>query len=335
MTCRCGAEFCYVCGARWRTCACTMEQLHAHKQAADSRRYARDLRQTREEAEVAEALRLIEEFEREEERKAILLRLERERVERERREEELRERLQREEKRCEAVRVKFQELRQLLENLYQRQRFEIIGDHGKEENLLTYEAQSSLTALKEQNGVGRNALAIEGNKRLAKVKKALVDEYVVRVQQEREVEEEYQRQLHVYWSDKADGDVQIEAALLSLKRRMDRGHRAWSKWMQKELDTQHFLVQEEQTIQIELMNETEKRLSRENKHERQAFLKRKRAELEWTDVVIQERETMLRALEDQDIGDGDDMADLLAEGGSDEWVAVDELDEYRVPGAFR
>ncbi|KAK4132308.1 hypothetical protein BT67DRAFT_85533, partial [Trichocladium antarcticum] len=38
MTCPCGGQFCYVCGARWRTCACTAAQLDGIKALAGVRR---------------------------------------------------------------------------------------------------------------------------------------------------------------------------------------------------------------------------------------------------------------------------------------------------------
>ena len=42
MTCRCGGQFCYVCGAVWRTCACSMDDLHRVKEQAETRRAQRN-----------------------------------------------------------------------------------------------------------------------------------------------------------------------------------------------------------------------------------------------------------------------------------------------------
>ncbi|KAK9417052.1 hypothetical protein SUNI508_09070 [Seiridium unicorne] len=335
MTCRCGAEFCYVCGLRWRTCGCTMEQLHTVKQEAEVRRLARNEREAQEQAELADVLRLIEEFEREEARKAHLLRLERERQEREQREKELRERMQKEGERRRALAVKFQGLRRDLANLHERQRVEIVREHSKAEDILQYKAESTMTALVEKYTVERQVIVSQCNKRLLDFKSALDHEYATRVKQERQVEEEYQRRLQAYWAGKSGGDAQMEDALLALKRRMDKGYRVWSKWMTNELETHRFLVQEDQAIQLELMDEAEKRLARESSQQRKAFISRKQAELKWVETVVQERETMVNDMEVDEIEDGDDIDAWLAQAGLDDTVAGDDLWEYQVPGAFR
>jgi hypothetical protein len=312
-----------------------MEQLHTVKREAEVRRHVRDERQAQEEAELAEALRLVEEFEREEATKAHLLRLERERVRRAQREKELRERARREEERRKACEVKFHGLRQELDNLHERQRVDVVREHGKEESVLQYKAEATRVSLQEQNAAEREVLVSDGKKRLLDFMSTVDDEYAARVKQERQIEDDFHQQLGAYWTGKTDGDAQVEAALVSLKRRMDKRHRAWSKWARNEVETHHFLMREEQAIQLELMQEAEKRLARENNQQRQAFVSRKQAELKWADLLVQERETMLNDLEVDEIEDGDDIGALVAELDSGDVFTDDDLEEYQVPGAFR
>ena len=71
ITCRCGAQFCYLCGVRWHHCECTMEQLVAHKRDAGLRRKARLERELAENAWLRNTLRLIEQFEADEQRARV------------------------------------------------------------------------------------------------------------------------------------------------------------------------------------------------------------------------------------------------------------------------
>ncbi|KAI1852338.1 hypothetical protein JX266_002516 [Neoarthrinium moseri] len=336
MTCRCGAQFCYVCGARWRTCACTMEQLHALKQNAAIRRRDRQAEQEREEAEIAEALRQVEEFEREEARKAELLRLERERIEEERRARELQERIQREGERRAAVEAKFHELRERLGDVHEGQRIAVVSEHGEEQSALRYESETAAQALREKNSADRETVAAATADMVAERERAVGRDYAARVKHERQIEDEYQRQLGAYWAGKRGGEEQAEAALLALRRRMDKGFRAWRKWMDNEFDNYRYIVQEEQSIQFEMMEEAERRLAQINQRDQEAFARRKIAELQWVDVVIKEREMMLNEMEVDELENGEDIEAWFAEEEAlNAADAIDDLhSEYRVPGAF-
>ncbi|KAI0136725.1 hypothetical protein BJ170DRAFT_28141 [Xylariales sp. AK1849] len=335
MTCICGAEFCYVCGARWRTCGCTMEQLAAVKRSAATRREAREAEQAREEAELAEALRLIEEFEREEALKAELLRQEQERLAEERRQRELEERIKKEGARRRAVEIKFGKLRESLGNLHEIQVLAVARDHGKEESVMNHEAESAMEKLQEEQKADREAVLAETSAKLTERECALNSDYIARLNQERCIEEEYHLQLQVYWAGKKGGEQKVEIAFLDLKRKMDQGFRAYRKWKENELEAYQFLVKEEGAIQLELMQEVERRLVQTSVEQQEAFAKRRAADLRWLSVVIEERDSMLNEMEVDEIENGEDIDTWFAE---DVLNNVDDMDddlqEYKVPGSF-
>ncbi|CAJ2501191.1 Uu.00g040440.m01.CDS01 [Anthostomella pinea] len=309
MTCRCGTQFCYVCGARWRTCACTMEQLAALKTDVAGRRRARMEREEREEAEIREALRLVAEFEREEELKAELLRQVQGRVEEERRRRELEERIRREGERRREAEARWKEVRGVLEGVHERQRILVRENHEREEMDLLSRNTTALEALREKKTRDREALLATSESKVNKRETALRNEYAARVAEERRIEEHYHTQLKTYWTGKIDGEAKAEAGLRKLRRRMDRGFQEWKKWSDHELSNYRYRREEERAIQEELMQEAERQLEDSAQGEKDEFIKRRAAELRWT------------ALDDVTIPD----------------VVLDVLDtqqEYRVPGAF-
>ncbi|ETS87085.1 hypothetical protein PFICI_00913 [Pestalotiopsis fici W106-1] len=327
MTCRCGAQFCYVCGAPWRTCGCTEGQLRQIKQDAQTRRLERDAQTRREEADLAEALRQIEEFEKEEAIKAHLLMIEREYQEKQQREKEARERLRLEGERRKAVESKFQELRWELLELHMRQRVEVEREHGKEENLIKYEIEDSTTRLRDANHVQREAAAKEARNDFEEFRAALKTEYNARVKYETQLETQYQEQLQVYWANQEGGQEQIETALLDVRRRMDKGHRAYCRWLQSEIDAKRSLIRQEQSIQASFMETAERQLSENNREKQQIFTRKKTAELKWVDLVFQERHDMLDTMEATEVDDGDDIYELLSEFSLEDEMD-DDLQEY-------
>ncbi|OTB18537.1 hypothetical protein K445DRAFT_315372 [Daldinia sp. EC12] len=331
MTCRCGAEFCYVCGARWRTCMCTMEQLAAVKRSAEERRQARQDREAQEEAEIQEALRLVAEFEREEALKAELLRKEQERLAEERRARLLEERIRREGERRRAIEVKYLELREVFVNVHELQRIIVQRNHNTEETRLKSQGDTALEELQEKHKAERENLSTVTKAKLAKRERVLKREYAARVAEERHIEEQYHVQLKEYWSRKEDGEIKIEAAMKQLRRRMDASFTKWEKWRNAELENYNWKVKEEQGIREELMQEAERRLVDGTREAQTAFSLRKAAELRWVDVLIEERNRMLNDMEIDEIESGENVDAWFEEGGLDE----DELDVTDLPAEFR
>ncbi|OTA64834.1 hypothetical protein K449DRAFT_348513 [Hypoxylon sp. EC38] len=326
MTCRCGAEFCYVCGARWRTCACTMEQLVAIKAAVEERRQARRDREALEEAEVQEALRQVAEFEREEARKAELLRQEQKRLAEERRAKLIEERIRQEGERRQAVEVKFLELREIFSNIHELQRIIVQRNHSKEEADIESQGTAALAGLKEKQKIEWNESKTAAMVKMGMRENEFQREYVARVAEERRVENQYQFELEAYWSGRKDGAARIEAAMKDLKRRMDNSFKEWEKWRDNELEKYRFNIQEKLGIQEELMQEVERRLVDSTRENQNAFLLRKAAELRWVDVVMEERDHMLTSMEADEIENGANV---------DAWFEDDWFDDDSIDGDIR
>ncbi|KAI2601934.1 hypothetical protein GGR54DRAFT_645552 [Hypoxylon sp. NC1633] len=331
ITCRCGAQFCYVCGARWRTCECTMSQLDTHKRDAVTRRQARIDRENFETAEIMEALRLVREFQREEARKAELLRQERERIAEERRHREIEERVRREEERRRAVEVKFQEYREVFSNIHELQRILVQREHSKEETRLTEEGLKALQELQEKQVVDREKMIASAQAKISKREATFERELAARIAEERRIEEQYHAKLELFWSNKKNGEAKMEASMKELKRKMDDGFKSWGKWRDSELDYYRWSIREQQDIREELMVEAERRLVASSRQEQDNFSLRKVAELRWVDVVMEERERMLTERETIEIEHGEDLEDIEAWFNALEEITADDMDVDEAP----
>ncbi|KAK1988782.1 IBR domain-containing protein [Colletotrichum cereale] len=306
MTCRCGYQFCYVCNQRWRTCACTMDQLTAVKAGAATRREERLRREEEAESELRDALRQIEEFEREEALKAELLRQETERREEERRQRELEERVRLESLRRHEIEVKYQELRAMLDQVHDLQEVLVQYQHDKEKELASHEAFASTAELEAKQQAEHLELAETASRKLATKEKALAAEYNLRVLEEKKTEDAYLGLLEGFFAGKPAGEARVEELMQDFLRKMDKGWRAWGRWRNEETARYKMKVEEEQTIREEVMYSMKIRHEERLESERRELGRRQMAELRWVALVVVERARMLAQMETAEVEDGID-----------------------------
>ncbi|KAI0854690.1 hypothetical protein F4860DRAFT_508034 [Xylaria cubensis] len=322
MTCRCGAEFCYVCGARWRTCACTMTQLATLKEHAATRRQKRLDKEAAEEAAIQEAVRLVEEFEREEALKAELLRQERARLAEERQRAELEESIRREGERRRAVTLKFDELRATFADLHAAQQTMVAQNHEKRERQLARKSEETFRRLLGMHELERELRRAKVEAKIAEREEKFRAEYVARLAEERQIEERYAAKLQKFWGTRKGGEERVRAALLDLKVKMDDGFKVWKIWMDGELGTYRHHIREELAIGEKLMDEKERRMRSRAREAALALARRNVAEMRWVREVTEERGRMLQELETDEIDNGEDIDTWFAEGPLEEALAV-------------
>ncbi|EXF75477.1 IBR domain-containing protein [Colletotrichum fioriniae PJ7] len=312
MTCRCGYQFCYVCGLRWRTCACTMHQLELIKNGAAARRRERLQREAEAEEELRDALRQIEEFEREEALKAELLRLEMERLEEEARIAWEEERARLESLRRYEVEVRFQELRELMDQIHDLQEFLVRYQHDKEKELAANEEATSTAELESKQEAEQQALVETAADKLAAKVKSLTAEYGARVLAEQRTEEAYLRQLESFFADRPSSEARIEALMREFRGTMDKGWRAWERWRDEEVARYKLKVEEERTIREEIMYSVRKRHEERLERARAELERRQAAEIKWVTLVVAERTRMLGVMERAELeGEGMEMNEAL------------------------
>ncbi|KAL0938737.1 IBR domain-containing protein [Colletotrichum truncatum] len=315
MTCRCGHQFCYVCGRKWRSCSCTMDQLTAIKAGAATRREQRRQRELDAEADLRDALRQIEEFEREEALKAELLRQEMERQEEERRQRELEERVRLESLRRHEVEIKYQELRELLDQLHDLQEVMVRYQHDKEVEISAHEASTSTAELLAKQEAELVALEEKVTQKMAAKEQTLASEYGRRVLEEKNTEDTYLRQLESFFADKPSSEERINELMRNFRKRMDKGWRAWSKWRDDELARYSLKVEEERTIREEVMYSIKQRHEENVEESKKETTRRQAAELQWVTLVVAERARLLAEMETTELDDGAESFFSLSDEG--------------------
>ena len=322
MTCRCGTQFCYVCCRRWRTCSCTMEQLHALKAGAQTRRQERVEREQAEAEELRQMLAEIEEFEQEEARKAELLRQEQIRQEEERLQRELDERVRQESIRRKEAEIKFAELRTTLDQLHELQRVMVRTQQAKESESLEEESREARDSLEKNQAEARDQLSATMKTNLSQKDASFHEDFATRAETEKKIMDEYHAQLVAFYRNKPRGAQEIEKAILPLRQKMEHQYRAWKTWKGQEMEAYQQELEENHAIQEELMYSKKQRLLEKHEEMQLDLTKKGVAEKQWFRLVVLERERLLAELETQEMeGDADSLFAVdvpMSEGLRDE-----------------
>jgi hypothetical protein len=300
MTCRCKAQFCYICGLKWQTCACTDTQLAAIQQRAEDRRQETTVRTARELAEAEEirvAIQMVEEFERAE---AARLALEAE-VER-RREEEARRR--REEERIGAVSRHFHQLTVELDLLHDIQKVRMAERYEFEVGLQSKDRQDALDTLSIRHPAEIQLLETESRIKISDSEYKFDQEYQTRLAEERRIEDDYVDKLRAYWSGKPEAEYRVRDARDELRRDQDKEYRFWDAHRRRELQA---IVEGEnrkmEALRVKHMSEI-KAVDGRAKIDELEWKKTKWAEGKWAEEVIRERVTMFQEMEQEEYARG-------------------------------
>lgn len=307
MTCRCKAEFCYICSARWRTCSCTDAQLATAQLQVLQRRHAREDEEMAAAAEIArrEALaeeerilvQMVEDFERQEaERAAAAAEAQRLRDEEERRQRE-EERRRIEEERIAVIGARFRELTTELEGLNEVQRVFMIERYEFEVEVQRKERQDALDALSIRHTPELNAQASSSQKAISEAENAYKQEYRTRLAEEQRIEADYISQLQAFWAGKPDGELRVREARQELRGDQDKEYKFWDAYRKRQISALREMEKRKLEQMLARHAAEIKVVEGRAKIDAVEWKRKVSAEGKWVDAVVRERGSMLSEME--------------------------------------
>ncbi|KAF5868727.1 putative ibr domain-containing protein [Botrytis fragariae] len=307
MKCRCKAEWCYVCSAKWKTCGCTefdldklvlnlqlrqeaaaretqLQETKTRQEEEQIRREAVRIRKAAEEERIA--IQMVEDFER---READGLGREAESV------------FQFEEAvrgRREDMASKFIEIREELNALHHSQKSRL-ATRSQEEFRMLQERGNGFYKLLKCHVSQCDQLKKEYKTEYSNQELRFQNEYDQRREEEIRAEKENTEKLETFWKDKPDAAYIIRAAKDSHQEGYIVAFRNWdfNRKIALQECTKNFELKNSSLIRSQILDDANFRLKMRD--EWREWARNKVAEVRWFDAVIAEREHMLQTLENE------------------------------------
>ncbi|CAG8973948.1 hypothetical protein HYALB_00007477 [Hymenoscyphus albidus] len=306
MTCRCTAQFCYICTARWRTCSCTDADLATLQEQVTRRQNETEMgrRAVAEEAarlqrlreEEAENVRMVAEFIRPDEEV--------------RRVEEERERAATEERRLrreEEIRVQKQVLLSSIATRYIGLRMEFEGLHLYQRSLLASRQEYATTTLSQSladklenlmisHAGALDALSTTFRRDLEALESVFEQEQNEHLHTAHQTELKYLSALRAR-ADSSTSIAQINASVKELRNKHAKDYQVWDQdRVHKIEDLRRAHASQAEFLEWKQRSEV-KEVRGRGEIERVEGVKRGKAEREWMDAVSVERGEILGEME--------------------------------------
>lgn len=314
MRCRCRAEFCYACTAKWTECRCMLDYTHMlesevtvalgaqARRATSVQTQVQTLQNTREQElnrrareEERIAVQLVEDFER---RQAEELGREAERQRRRQEEEEENIRHRRVEARISEISSIFEEIREELLALHisQTSRFAL---RSQQEYRRLQEREMELNKLRVWYSQTIKLLETEYETESSKQELRFLHEYNERRKAELRVEKENAEKIEAFWKDKPDSVYEIRA---EKDRQQEEYKVLFSTWNSNREATIQDLAKSFESRKSSLIESQKLDIHQANSQLEIDWInwgRKKVAEVQWFEAVIEDRESMLQTLETQ------------------------------------